>query len=61
MIFHDSRLETFRRPFGAAETSAPLYLAARCPEAGEMTLLAGCIGVSDKPLVLSCKELIFVA
>ena len=38
MIIHDSRNGNFRRPFGAAEVSVPVTLAAEDPEAGEMTL-----------------------
>ena len=38
MIIHDSRKESFRRPFGAAETASELFLAAECPGAAEMTL-----------------------
>ena len=38
MIDHDSRKESFRRPFGAAEVSAEIYLAAARPGAGGMTL-----------------------
>ena len=38
MIIHDSRKESFRRPFGAAEVSAAVTLAAECPGAAEMTL-----------------------
>ena len=38
MIRHESRTESFRRPFGAAEVSAAVYLAAERPGAGEMTL-----------------------
>ena len=56
MIFHDSRLETFRRPFGAAETSAPLYLAARCPEAGEMTLRLRAFTGPDRFLPMAREE-----
>ena len=39
MIDHDSRKESFRRPFGAAEVSAEIYLAAARPGAGGMTPL----------------------
>ena len=38
MIVHNSREESFRRPFGAAEVSAEIELAAVCQSAGEMTL-----------------------
>ena len=38
MIVHESRNDSFRRPFGAAEVSVPIYLAADAPGAGEMTL-----------------------
>ena len=38
MIVHESRKESFRRPFGAAETSAELYLAAERAGARSMTL-----------------------
>ena len=38
MIVHDSRKESFRRPFGAAEVSAAIYLAAERSGAREMTL-----------------------
>ena len=38
MIHHDSRKESFRRPFGAAETSSTIYLAAERPYARGMTL-----------------------
>ena len=38
MIHHDSRKESFRRPFGAAETSSTIYLAAERPYAHGMTL-----------------------
>ena len=38
MIVHESRNDSFRRPFGAAEVSTPIYLAADAPGTGEMVL-----------------------
>ena len=38
MIVHESRSADFRRPFGAAEVSAEIYLAAIRPGAESMLL-----------------------
>ena len=56
MIIHESRNSAFRRPFGAAEVSVPIFLMAECPGAVEMRLRLHTFTGEDRILPMDAEE-----